>query len=363
MKFFLKIFFIQQRRAGQYSFVDSTPEIATRSDSSNVRCRLCPRQCEIASGKTGFCSVRYNDSGVLRSLFYGRPVSVAKDPIEKKPLYHFLPNSPILSLGTFGCNLSCQFCQNWKISQPREVAPNQVEFLSPENVVKIAKENHCPSVAFTYNEPTIWAEYVVDVAKLCRQAGIKTVAVTNGMIAGRAREEFYDVLDAANVDLKGFSRQFYRDATNGDLDAVKETLAHIAKKTNVWLEITNLVVPTLNDSDDETRAMCDWIADKIGVDVPLHFSAFFPAWRATALQPTSIETLRRAADVAKASGLRYVYVGNVEDSAGQTTFCPNCGVGLIERSSRYAVRFLDPTFGREGNARCPKCGAVVAGVF
>ena len=355
--------FAQPVDAGRYSFV-GTNEASTRNrDSSSVRCRLCPRQCEIADGRSGFCSVRYNDSGVLRSLLYGRPVSVAIDPIEKKPLYHFLPNTPILSLGTLGCNLVCQFCQNWKISQPQRVDAARIEYISPENVVKIAQAHRCPSVAFTYNEPTIWAEYVVDVAKVCRQAGIKVVAVTNGMIAGRAREEFYEVLDAANVDLKGFTRQFYRDATSGDLDAVKETLEYVAKKTNVWLEVTNLVVPTLNDSPDDLRAMCDWIADKLGVDVPLHFSAFFPAWRSTASQATPVETLLLAADIAKACGLRYVYLGNVENASGQTTFCPNCGASLLERSARYAIRFLDPTFGRDGNARCPKCGAVVAGVF
>lgn len=348
-----------------YSF-QTTQNLTKTPILPDVVCELCARRCRIAPGKVGFCSARINVDGKLRARFYGRPVSTAIDPIEKKPLYHFLPGTPILSLGTFGCNLSCRFCQNWQISRGLPIGENIRNILTPEEVVAAAVARNCPSVAFTYNEPAIWAEYVVDVAKLCRQAGIKTVAVTNGTIAGRAREEFFDAVDATNVDLKAFSPEFYRDLTGGSLDAVKETLRYIAKNTQTWLEVTTLLIPTKNDAPDELARLADWLVDALGADVPLHFSAFFPASRLNDLPPTPPETLVAAEKIARKSGVRFVYRGNVDDDSGQTTRCPNCDASLILRS-RYSTRIL-PTLTKtpknDASRRfCGNCGAEIVGVF
>ncbi|MBR4832749.1 MAG: AmmeMemoRadiSam system radical SAM enzyme [Thermoguttaceae bacterium] len=356
---------------------------SNRSNDANgsVDCELCFRRCRIAPGRAGFCSARVNVGGSLRARFYGRPVSVAVDPIEKKPLHHFLPGTPILSLGTFGCNLSCQFCQNWQISRafPLDATPRSI--LEPEAVVETALARGCPSVAFTYNEPTIWAEYVVDVARLCRQAGLKTVTVTNGTIIGKARDEFFDVVDAANVDLKAFSEAFYRNLTGGSLAAVWETLEHVAKNTSTWLEITNLLIPTKNTAPDETARLCDRIVERLGSEIPLHFSAFFPAYRLPDVPPTPPETVRAAVEIARKSGVRYVYSGNVADSNNQTTLCPDCGTPLIVRSgyaTQIAPELTTVAAARRADASppadaavkerrferfCGVCGRGIAGVF
>ena len=277
-----------------------------------------------------------------------------------------MPGAPILSLGTYGCNLSCDFCQNWQLSNPLPLAASLPVALTPRQVLELAKNHNCSCAAFTYNEPTIWAEFVVDVAKLCRCEGVKTVLVTNGYISDQAREDLYSVVDAVNVDLKGFSNSFYSELTGGDLNVVKETLIHVARKGDVWLEITNLVIPERNDSSEEIRAMCEWIAESLGTEIPLHFSAFFPARRLTNATPTPIQTLDRAAEIARAAGIKYVYCGNVEANA--TTFCPNCGAELITRSRRYETTILDAfEIKTDANGRsvgaCRHCGARIAGVF
>lgn len=338
------------------------PSQIESSAEKTIICELCPHACRIAPGKSGRCSARLNVDGRLISRFYGKPVSVAIDPIEKKPLYHFLPGTPILSLGTRGCNLSCKFCQNWQISQPFPVTSTINATLEPRQVIELALEHKCPSVAFTYNEPTIWAEYVVDVSRLCRRNGIKTVAVTNGMICGSARREFFNAVDATNIDLKAFTQSFYKNLTGGDLESVKETLKYVAKETDVWLEITNLLIPGHNDSSTELKEMCRWIVDEIGQLTPLHFSAFFPTWRLTDSPPTPLEKLIEATEIAREIGVRYVYRGNVKDDSGQTTYCSRCGSSLIVRSS-YNVTFSSNLEYRSFQACCGKCGEPLAGVF
>ena len=331
-----------------------------------VQCLLCPRKCVIAPNKLGKCSARVNRGGSLYARFYARPVSTAIDPIEKKPLYHFLPTTTILSLGTFGCNLSCKFCQNWTLSRSLSLDETVNNILPPERVLQIAIERKCPSVAFTYNEPTIWAEYVIETARLCKEHGIKTVAVTNGMISGQARDDFYDVIDAANVDLKAFSESFYHNLADGRLEDVKSTLLYLAQRKDVWLEVTNLIIPTLNDSEDELRAMCEWLVQNLGDSVPLHFSAFFPAHRITDLPRTPKSTLERAKEIADSAGLKFVYLGNVDDERGGETRCPKCGTPLVRRSYRYATKITeefqqDPD---DSTARiCAVCKTPIPGVF
>lgn len=354
---------------------------AFQKKPGGIECKLCPRYCKIGENKVGFCSARINRGGRLLARFYGRPTSVAIDPIEKKPLFHFLPGTKILSLGTQGCNLSCKFCQNWQISRPLPANLTVQNVLAPSRIVDLARDNNCPSVAFTYNEPTVWAEYVVDVARLCKKNGIKTVVVTNGMIVGQARKEFYENIDAANVDLKGFTPDFYKKLVNGSLEAVKETLEYIAKETHVWLEITNLLIPSKNDSPNEIEELCRWIVDTLGCEIPLHFSAFFPTWRLTDLPPTPARTLQQAAKIAKKVGISYVYCGNIPDPESQKTLCPRCGSLLIDRE-RYSARIM-PTMvaassGNNDAAQlefktvqrndssiryCQKCNTKIAGVY
>lgn len=355
---------------GEYSFNPAAP-VAIRKQvhpspesTQSVVCQLCPKHCKISEGRVGFCSARINRGGRLYSRFYGRPTSLAIDPIEKKPLFHFLPGSPILSLGTQGCNLSCKFCQNWQISRPLPANESLNRVLEPEKVVQLAIENRCPSVAFTYNEPTVWCEYVLHVARLCRKSGIKTAVVTNGMISEKARKELYETVDAANVDLKAFTPEFYRNYTNGSLEDVQETLEFIAQRTNVWLEVTNLVIPTLNDSPNEIQRMCEWIVNTLGPHTPIHFSAFFPTYRLLNLPPTPAETVIRAIEIAKKTGLEYAYGGNIPNEASQSTFCPSCGEKLIERSRRYETKITPALTERsETEWICGKCERKIVGVF
>lgn len=363
-------FFPETTSVGEYFFNPADAgsgrkQVHTSAEGAQtVVCQLCPKRCKISDGRVGFCSARINRGGRLYSRFYGRPTSVAIDPIEKKPLFHFLPGSPILSLGTQGCNLSCKFCQNWQISRPFSVSENLNRVLTPEKVVQIAIENRCPSVAFTYNEPTVWCEYVVHVARLCRESGIKTAVVTNGMISGEARKELYGIVDAANVDLKAFTSGFYKNYTNGSLEDVQETLEFIAKQTNVWLEVTNLLIPTLNDSPNEIQRMCEWIVNTLGPHTPIHFSAFFPTYRLLNLPPTPAQTVIRAVEIAKKTGLEYAYGGNIQDEASLSTFCPNCGETLIERSRRYETKIMAAlTEKSETEWICGKCGRKIFGVF
>ncbi|MDO4587130.1 MAG: AmmeMemoRadiSam system radical SAM enzyme [Planctomycetia bacterium] len=340
----------------------------TDSKSFLVRCELCPHHCVLAPNQRGICFGRQNINGILKTFNYGYHTGLSIDPIEKKPLYHFLPNSRILSIGTIGCNLSCRFCQNYRSSKATDF---QLVFqkTAPKSLAEIALKERCPSVAFTYNEPTVWSEFVIDAALECRNVGLKTVAVTNGMIASAAREEFYQVMDAVNIDLKGFSPEFYRHLTGGNLDDVKETIAYVAQKTEVWLEITNLLIPGKNDDSHEIDQMTRWIADVVGTEVPLHFSAFFPTYLMTNLPKTPPEILFQAREIALKNGLKFVYCGNIIDPNGHSTFCPHCGSIIIRRNgysnfdNRVVYETQNPDLKQKYSVFCPDCGYGIAGFF
>ncbi len=321
-----------------------------------IQCDLCPRFCLLKDGDRGFCFVRQNQGGRMILTTYGLSTGFCVDPIEKKPLNHFLPGTSVLSFGTAGCNLGCQFCQNWSISKSREVE-DLSEKASPETIAEMADNLKCHSVAFTYNDPVIWTEYAIDTARACQDRGIKTVAVTAGYITGEARSELLSVMDAANVDLKGFTEGFYRRLTLSHLEPVLETLQWIRHKTNVWLEITNLMIPGENDSPEEVEQMCRWIASNLGTDVPVHFTAFHPAYRLPDKPCTPQATLARAREQALAAGLKYVYSGNVPNRKGQSTYCPGCGECVIERKG-YSIGAY-----RLNRNRCSTCHTVIPGVF
>jgi AmmeMemoRadiSam system radical SAM enzyme/AmmeMemoRadiSam system protein B/AmmeMemoRadiSam system protein A len=325
-------------------------------EAKRLICDLCPRACALREGDKGFCFVRENRSGQMVLNTYGKSTGFCIDPIEKKPLNQFYPNTAVLSFGTAGCNLGCKFCQNWSISKSREVEMLS-ESASPAAIAQAALRLGCESVAFTYNDPVIWAEYAIDTAKACRAVGVKTVAVTAGYITPQARGPFYEVMDAANVDLKAFTEEFYQKLTLSHLQPVLDTLAWLKRETNVWFEITNLMIPRANDSRDEIGRMCDWIYDHLGPDVPLHFTAFHPDFRLNDRPHTPSETLFMAYDIATQRGLHYVYVGNVADVPRQTTYCPGCRQALIVRAGydlhAYAIR----------HGKCQYCGTAVAGRY
>ncbi|MCL2710006.1 MAG: AmmeMemoRadiSam system radical SAM enzyme [Planctomycetaceae bacterium] len=318
-----------------------------------THCDLCPRHCSLSEGQLGFCGVRTLRNGNVALLSYGQTSGFAVDPIEKKPLNHFYPGSKILSFGSIGCNLSCRFCQNAGTAQSRDLLLLTTP-ATPDDVVRRAKQYHCESVAFTYNEPIISAEYVQDVAAACRDSGLKTVAVSNGTISDTRRSAFFDSMDAANIDLKSFSDSFYRDYCGGTLEPVKETLRYLAK-SETWLEVTTLLIPTLNDSDQEIGELCDWFVRHLGREVPLHFSAFHPANKLQTLPSTPPQTLFRAREIAMASGLRYVYTGNIDDPAGQSTYCPQCHQTVIFRN-RYTVLEYEI----DDESCCKYCGQGIA---
>lgn len=325
-------------------------------EGDRVACDLCPRQCVMKEGDRGFCFVRQNLGGQMMLTTYGRSTGFCIDPIEKKPLNHFLPGTSVLSFGTAGCNLGCKFCQNWDISKSRETERLSQRAL-PDEIARAALEMGCSSVAFTYNDPVIWAEYAIDTARACKELGIKSVAVTAGYISPEARGPFYQFMDAANVDLKAFTEEFYYRITLSHLQPVLDTLKWLKHETDVWFEITNLVIPQANDQLDEFRQMCDWILRDIGDDVPLHFSAFHPDYRMLDKPRTSHESLIAARDIALRAGLKYVYVGNVNDVARQSTFCPKCNNLVIERNwYELGVYALDRN-------KCKHCGTPIAGVF
>ena len=326
-------------------------------EDGRVQCDLCPRGCRLKEGRRGFCFVRQARGGRLVLTTYGRTSGCAIDPIEKKPLNHFLPGSGVLSFGTVGCNLACVFCQNWHISHWQEDdVPG--EEASPEALAQAAVNARCRSVAFTYNEPIISLEYAVDTARRCHELGIRTVAVTAGEILAEPRAEFFGAMDAANVDLKAFTEEFYRKYCGGELAPVKETLRHIARTTKCWLEVTTLVIPGANDGEAELRSMAEWIAAELGSEVPLHLSAFHPAGRMHDRPATSAASLVKARELARQSGLKHVYTGNVADPAGQSTYCASCSKLLIERD-RYSIG----EWNLKPDATCRFCGARLAGVF
>ena len=331
-------------------------EYWSRLDDGRVVCELCPRECKLREGQRGLCFVRARENDEVVLTTYGRSSGFCVDPIEKKPLNHFLPGTPVFSFGTAGCNLTCKFCQNWDISKSREM-DTLADAAAPEQIADTAARLGCRSVAFTYNDPVIFLEYARDVAAACRERGLRTVAVTAGYINPKPREDFFSFVDAANIDLKSFRDDFYRNVSGGRLEPVLDTLRYLAKNTDVWFEITNLVIPGYNDSDEEIREMSTWICEELGPDVPLHFSAFHPSYRMREVPPTSRAALRRARGIAKEEGVRHVYTGNVHDPEGDTTFCSGCGAPLIERSWYEVLAW------RLEDGACPSCGAVCPGVF
>ena len=326
-------------------------------EDGRIQCDLCPRDCRLNDGQRGACFVRAREGDRMVLTTYGRSSGFCLDPIEKKPLNHFYPGSAVFSFGTAGCNLACKFCQNWDISKSRDM-DRLMDSASPAQIADAAVKAGAKSVAFTYNDPVIFAEYAMDVADACHERGLKTVAVTAGYMHAAPRREFYAKMDAANVDLKAFTEAFYARHTASHLAPVKETLKYLVHDTPVWTEITTLLIPTLNDSDDELHALCAWVARELGPDVPLHFTAFHPDYRMNDLPATPAATLSRARRIGIEEGLRYVYTGNVHDAAGGTTACRKCGASVVVRDWYRILEYhLTP------GGHCRACHAEVAGRF
>jgi pyruvate formate lyase activating enzyme len=324
-------------------------------DNGKIHCYLCPRHCHIGEGQTGFCFIRKVEDGRLLQLGYGRPAAIQIDPVEKKPLNHFFPGTKIFSMGTAGCNMGCFFCQNWDISKAKSDQVNAAD-LTPEQVVTTAVGYGCPHLAFTYNEPTIWSEYVIDIAKVAHERGLNTVMVTNGYITREAFFDVYQHIDAANVDLKAFTENFYSKITLTHIEPVLQVLKWLRHETDVWFEMTNLMIPTLNDSGDEVKQLCDWVLENLGDDVPLHFTAFHPDFKLRDKPNTPPETLHRARSIAIEMGLNFVYEGNIF-SDGANTICPGCKRAIVRRSWHSVVTNKL----KEGS--CGYCGTAIPGVF
>jgi len=328
-----------------------------RLEDGRVQCDICPRACRLRDGQRGLCFVRAASGNEVVLTTYGRSSGYCVDPIEKKPLAHFLPGTPVLSFGTAGCNLACKFCQNWDISKSREM-DILADAAGPRVIAEAARRLACRSVAYTYNDPVIFHEYAVDVALACRDVGVRSVAVTAGYVLPEPRREFYAVMDAVNVDLKSFDEAFYRQVCAAHLEPVLDTLRYLVHETTVWTEITTLLIPGANDSDEELDALTRWVAEELGPHVPVHFSAFHPDWKMLDTPATPPATLRRAREAAMANGLRYVYTGNIHDPRGQSTWCHGCGERLIERDG-YTLGGWRLT----AEGRCARCGTACAGVF
>jgi pyruvate formate lyase activating enzyme len=328
-----------------------------RLKDGRVQCDLCPRYCHIKEGKQGFCFVRENHEDAVVLNTYGLSSGFCVDPIEKKPLNHFMPGTPVLSFGTAGCNLGCKFCQNWDISKSREMHTLADE-ASPETIARAAKALGCRSVAYTYNDPVIFHEYAIDVAKACADIDIKSVAVTAGYVCPEPRAEFYHYMDAANVDLKAFTEAFYHKLTGSHLEPVLDTLQYLKQETDVWFELTTLLIPGENDSEAELEAMTQWVVQELGPDVPMHFSAFHPSWKMLDHPHTPAATLKMARRIALKNGVHYAYVGNVHDPEGDSTYCHQCG-GLLIGRDWYELSDWNLT----PAAECPSCGTSCAGVF
>ena len=331
----------------------------TKLEDGRVECRLCPRFCKMRPGQRGLCFVRRarEDGGGMELTSYGRSTGICVDPIEKKPLNHFLPGSSVLSFGTAGCNLACSFCQNWDISKSREIERLSAVAL-PETIANAAQRLGCASVAFTYNDPAIFLEYAVETAEACRAKGVKAVAVTAGFICEEPRKRLFAAMDAANVDLKAFTERFYEKRCAGALEPVKETLRYLVHETDVWTEITTLLIPGENDSDEEIDALTQWVARELKLDVPLHFTAFHPDYRMMETPPTPPGTVQRARAIAIRNGLRHVYVGNVRDPAREATVCPTCGARVIGREN-YRIT----AYALDAHGACLSCGTRMAGIF
>jgi len=341
--------------------MDSGPVVATRFWSrvadGRLQCDVCPRHCRLSDGQRGLCFVRAREGDGVVLTTWGRSSGYCIDPIEKKPLAHFLPGTPVLSFGTAGCNLSCRFCQNWDISKSREI-DTLADEAPPETVARAALALGCRSVAFTYNDPVIFLEYAVDVARACHALGVKTVAVTSGYVCPEPRAEFFRDIDAVNVDLKAFTETFYHDLCGAELAPVLDTLRYLKHETDVWLEITTLLIPGHNDSEAELHEAAAWVVENLGVDVPWHFSAFHPDYRMRDVPPTPVGTLRRARAIAGEHGVRFAYTGNVHDPEGDSTRCPDCGAELIGRDW-YELT----SWNLDASGACRSCGARCPGVF
>jgi len=328
-----------------------------REPDGRLQCDVCPRHCRLREGQRGLCYVRQRLDDEIKLVTYGRSSGFCVDPIEKKPLNHFYPGSSVLSFGTAGCNLACKFCQNWDMSKSREM-DTLADRAMPERLAEAAVDYGCRSVAFTYNDPVIFLEYAVDVAAACREKGVATVAVTAGYIDPEPRVEFFRGMDAANVDLKAFTDRFYNKICGGHLAPVLETLEYIRHETDTWMELTTLLIPGENDSDAEIDEMTRWVVDRLGPDVPMHFTAFHPDWKMLDIAPTPAATLRRARKIAMQNGVHFAYTGNVHDSDGGSTYCPNCEALVIERDW-YQLG----TWRLDAKGACIDCGTPIAGYF
>jgi pyruvate formate lyase activating enzyme len=326
-------------------------------EDGRLQCDVCPRRCRLLDGQRGLCFVRAREGERIVLTTWGRSSGYCVDPIEKKPLNHFLPGTPVLSFGTAGCNLACRFCQNWDISKSREI-DTLADAAPPERIAAAAEELGCPSVAFTYNDPVIFLEYAIDTANACRARGIRSVAVTAGYVCPEPRRELFAAMDAANVDLKAFSDSFYRRLCSGQLAPVLDTLVYLKHETRVWLEVTTLLIPGENDSSAELAAMSRWAVENLGPDVPWHFTAFHPDYRLREVPPTPPATLRRAREIAREQGLRHVYTGNVHDREGQSSYCSGCGELVIGRDG-YAL----DAWSLDDLGHCLRCGTRLPGVF
>jgi pyruvate formate lyase activating enzyme len=322
-----------------------------------VECQLCPRHCKVADQETGWCGVRANDGGTYYTHVYGRPVTIHNDPVEKKPLFHFRPGTEALSLSTAGCNFECLFCQNWEISQFRpEQVPARYGFVGPEKLVALAQRKGSASIAFTYGEPVVFSEYMLDTARASRQAGIPGVMITNGFIEEKPMADLLEVLGAVKVDFKAYSEPFYKKWCRGHLAPVLETLKRIRAR-KVWLELVHLTIPSLNDAEDETRALCDWVLENLGPDVPVHFTRFHPTYRLKNQPRTPVSTIEKQYRIARAAGLHYPYVGNLPGHEGEHTRCHHCGQLLIRR---IGFRVLE---NKIVNGACPACHKSIPGVW
>ncbi len=321
----------------------------------NVQCELCPKSCVIEPGQSGDCRVRINIDGVLRTVVYGFPCSMHIDPVEKKPLFHFLPGTNIFSIATVGCNLHCKNCQNWEISQcnPED---STASMLGPEKVIELARQYRCPSVAYTYTDPVVYYEYTLETAKLARNRNMRNVLVTAGYINEQPWRRLLEYVDAANIDLKGITDEFYRRVCSATLKPVQNALV-VAKASGIHLEVTNLVIPTLNDKPEEIRQLARWVKENLGSETPLHFSGFYPRYQMVHLPSTSLNTLEMARDIAISEGLEYVYIGNVQSKEGENTYCPGCGKLLIERNMYRILR------NELKDGTCPACSRKIYGVW
>ena len=326
-------------------------------EDGRLQCDVCPRHCRLKEGQRGLCYVRQRQDDEIKLVSYGRSSGFCVDPIEKKPLNHYYPGSAVLSFGTAGCNLACKFCQNWDMSKSREM-DTLADRAAPAKLAKVAEDLSCRSIAFTYNDPIIFLEYAVDVAAACREQGIKSVAVTAGYVDPEPRVEFFQAVDATNVDLKAFSERFYHKVCGGHLAPVLETLEYIKHETDTWLEITTLLIPGENDSEQELQEMTSWVVEKLGPDVPMHFTAFHPDWKMRDIEHTPAATLTRARKIALDNGIHYAYTGNVHDSIGASTWCHDCGELLIERDWYQLGRW-----NMLENANCANCGTILPGHF